>query len=194
VGRGPLAAAATGKPTPDHGRSTWQDAGKESVSVLMVCMGNICRSPMADAVLRHLVDEAGLADRVRVDSAGTHSYHLGNEPHPETQAELARRGVDVGEQRSRLVTPADLDSFDMVVAMDRANLAELQALAQPAGGIDAIHAHVSLLLDHAEEADVDEVPDPYYVGGYDRVYDLVDAGCRGLLEDVRERLAAQDRH
>jgi protein-tyrosine phosphatase len=163
----------------------------ESVSVLMVCMGNICRSPMADAVLRHLVDEAGLADRVRVDSAGTHSYHLGNEPHPETQAELARRGVAVGEQRSRLVTPADLDSFDYVVAMDHANMRELRALAQQAGGVDAVHAELSLLLDHAEDADVDEVPDPYYVGGYDVVYELVDAGCRGLLELLDERLATQ---
>jgi protein-tyrosine phosphatase len=160
----------------------------ETVSVLMVCMGNICRSPMADAVLRHLVDEAGLAERVRVDSAGTHSYHLGNEPHEETQAELARRGVDVGEQVSRLVTPADLDAFDLVVAMDRANLGELRALAQGAGGVDAIRAELSLLLDHAEDVDVDEVPDPYYVGGYDRVYDLVDAGCRGLLEHIEGRL------
>jgi protein-tyrosine phosphatase len=161
----------------------------ESVSVLMVCMGNICRSPMADAVLRHLVDEAGLTDRVRVDSAGTHSYHLGNEPHEETQAELARRGVDVGEQVSRLVTSADLDAFDLVVAMDRANLGELRALAQQAGGVDAVHAELSLLLDHADdELQVDEVPDPYYVGGYDRVYDLVDAGCRGLLEQIEGRL------
>jgi protein-tyrosine phosphatase len=160
----------------------------DHASVLLVCMGNICRSPMADAVLRHLVDEAGLADRVRVDSAGTHSYHLGNEPHPETQAELTRRGVDVGDQRSRLVTPADLASFDFVVAMDHANMGELRALAQEAGGVDAVHAELSLLLDHTDEADVDEVPDPYYVGGYDRVYELVDAGCRGLLDTVRATL------
>lgn len=163
----------------------------ETASVLLVCMGNICRSPMADAVLRAMVEEAGLASRVRVDSAGTHSYHLGHEPHPETQAELARRGVPVGSQRSRLVTPADLDSFDFVVAMDRANLAELVALAQQAGGVDAVHAELSLLLDHAGDAPGDaagEVPDPYYVGGYDRVYELVEAGCRGLLERIRARL------
>lgn len=160
----------------------------ESVSVLLVCMGNICRSPMADAVLRHLVAEEGLGDVVRVDSAGTHSYHLGNEPHPKTQAELARRGVDVGEQRSRLVTVADLEAFDLIVAMDRANLAELRVLAQQTGGEEAVRAELSLLLDHADDPDVDEVPDPYYVGGYDRVYDLVEAGCIGLLVRVRERL------
>lgn len=163
------------------------------VSVLMVCMGNICRSPMAEAVLRHRLEQDGMADRVLVDSAGTHSYHLGNPPHEETQAELARRGVEVGEQRSRLVAPADLEAFDLVVAMDEANLAELRALAHQAGGEDAVRAELSLLLDHAVDATGDalEVPDPYYVGGFDRVYDLVDAGCAGLLERLRERLAAR---
>lgn len=161
-----------------------------NVSVLFVCMGNICRSPMAEAVFRAHVAEAGLAERIRIDSAGTHSYHLGHEPHPETQAELARRGVDVGEQVSRLVTEGDLASFDLVVAMDRANLDELEALAGTVGSAE--RAELSLLLDHAAEdasiVDVDEVPDPYYVGGYDRVYDLVEAGSRGLLTRVRAML------
>jgi protein-tyrosine phosphatase len=160
--------------------------------VLMVCMGNICRSPMAEAVLRHQLEQAGLGARVEVDSAGTHSYHLGEPPHPETQAELERRGVAVGEQRSRLVTSADLDEFDLVLAMDRANLAELRSIAQRAGGLDTVHADVSLLLEHADDLPgepVDEVPDPYYVGGYDRVYDLVDAGCAGVVEVLSGRLA-----
>ncbi len=163
----------------------------KTVSVLMVCMGNICRSPMAEAVFRDLVEAEGLAASMRIDSAGTHSYHLGNEPHPETQAELARRGVPVGDQRSRLVTPADLESFDFVVAMDRANLDELRAIAHQLGGEDAIDAEIRLLLEYATEIPgehVDEVPDPYYVGGYERVYELVDAGCRGLIERVAVRL------
>lgn len=165
----------------------------ESVSVLLVCMGNICRSPMADAVLRHLVVEEGLAGRVRVDSAATHTYHLDHEPHPETQAELARRGVEVGDQRSRRVTVADLDEFDYVVAMDHHNMAELKLLVREAGGVGAVRAELSLLLEHASEIPgdtVEEVPDPYYVGGYDRVYELVRAGCEGLLEDIRTRLGA----
>ncbi len=162
----------------------------QSVSVLMVCMGNICRSPMAEAVFRDLVEAEGLGARVHVDSAWTHSYHLGNEPHPETQAELARRGVAVGDQRSRLVTPVDLESFDFVVAMDDENLAALRTIAHQLGGEDAIDAELSLLLQHAEELpgeQVTEGPDPYYVGGYDRVYELVRAGCEGLLERVRAR-------
>lgn len=139
--------------------------------------------------MRHLVAEAGLADRVTIDSAGTHSYHLDHAPHPETQAELARRGVDVGEQISRLVTPEDLDQFDLVVAMDRANLDGIAEVVQQAGGPDAVRAEVFLLLDHASTTDHDgEVPDPYYVGGYDRVYTLVEDGCRGLLEVVRAKL------
>lgn len=162
----------------------------ETVSVLFVCMGNICRSPMAEAVFRAQVVDAGLEDRVRIDSAGTHSYHLGHEPHPETQAELTRRGVEVGEQVSRLVTEGDLASFDLVVAMDRANLDGLEALA---GSVDgAERAEASLLLEHAADdarvGGVDEVPDPYYVGGYDRVYDLVEAGSHGLLTRVRAML------
>ncbi len=157
------------------------------IRVLMVCMGNICRSPMAEAVLRHKLEEAGVADRVLVDSAGTHSYHLGEPPHPETQAELARRGVDVGDQTSRLVTSADLDEFDFVFAMDRANLANLRELAHPAGGIDEVRAEVSLLLGDAE------VPDPYYEGGYERVFELVDAGCGELLERIVDRVTAEAR-
>ncbi|MCW2962010.1 MAG: protein tyrosine phosphatase [Thermoleophilia bacterium] len=159
------------------------------VSVLFLCMGNICRSPMAEAVFRALVVAEGLDDRIRIDSAGTHSYHLGHAPHPETQAELGRRGVAVGEQVSRLITPADLDEYDFIVAMDRANVAELGELLHAAGGAQAVRAEISLLLDHAEGEDHDgQVPDPYYAGGYDHVYELVDDGCRGLLETVRARL------
>ncbi|MBC7461818.1 MAG: low molecular weight phosphotyrosine protein phosphatase [Thermoleophilia bacterium] len=159
------------------------------VSVLMVCMGNICRSPMAEAVFRHLVTDAGLEGRVTIDSAGTHSYHLGHTPHPETQAELARRGVEVGEQISRLVTVSDLDVYDFVVVMDDANLDGVREVAQQAGGEARIQARIVRLLDYAPEVVETEVPDPYYVGGYDVVYDLVDAGCRGLLTAVEAELA-----
>jgi protein-tyrosine phosphatase len=164
-------------------------AASPTVSVLMVCMGNICRSPMAEAVLRHLVVDAGLEERVTIDSAGTHSYHLGHEPHPETQAELGRRGVEVGEQVSRLVTVADLDTYDHVVVMDDENLKNVREVAQQAGGEERVSARISRLLDHAGGVTETEVPDPYYVGGYDMVYDLVDAGCHGLLADIEAELA-----
>src|SRR5690606_10241712 len=117
-----------------------------------------------------------------------HGYHIGHEPHPETQAELARRGIAVGEHRSRFVTEADRTSIDLVIGMDDANMASVRDMAGTACGDDVVTAELSLLLDHASGCDATEVPDPYYVGGYDRVYDLVDAGCRGLLERVRELL------
>jgi protein-tyrosine phosphatase len=152
----------------------------DRIAVLFVCMGNICRSPMAESVFRHLVAESGLTERFSIDSAGTHPYHLGHRPHPETQAELQRNGVAVGDSVSRLVEAGDFENFDYIVAMDRDNLTNLRAVAEEA------HAEVFLLLDGCG-TDVDEVPDPYYVGGYDRVYELVHAGCSDLLERIVER-------
>lgn len=149
--------------------------------VLFVCMGNICRSPMAEAVFRHLVAEAGLAERFVIDSAGTGAWHVGEPPHPGTLAVLARNGVDPGPQRARQLAPPDFAGFDYVVAMDDENLAALRGLPREAG------ASVSLLLDHAPGAGAREVPDPYYSGGFDHVYGLVLAGCRGLLAQIRAR-------
>jgi protein-tyrosine phosphatase len=151
--------------------------------VLMVCMGNICRSPMAEALLRHHARERGLDGLVDVDSAGTHSYHLGHPPHPETVAELSRNGIDVGEQRSRLIEAADLTTCTMVLAMDRENLDRIEELAADVP-VGTVVARTGLLLDFASGANEAEVPDPYYVGGYDVVYQLVDAGCRGLLDEL----------
>lgn len=147
----------------------------EPIRVLFVCLGNICRSPMAEAVFRHLVVEAGLADRIQADSAGTGDWHLGSAPHPSTQEQLRLNGVVVGDQQARQVRRDDAELFDYVVAMDSANLGDLRR----SFGMDQ-HAQLSLLLDHAD-ADLVDVPDPYYAGGYDRVYELVDDGCRGLL-------------
>jgi protein-tyrosine phosphatase len=137
---------------------------------------------MADAVMRHLVAEAGLADEIQVDSAGTGDWHVGSRPHRETQAELGRRGVPVGEQRARQVTADDFHEFDYIVAMDSDNLADLRALAH---GRD-VHAELSLLLAHAPRITERDVPDPYYVGGFDIVYDLVAAACAELLEEICE--------
>jgi protein-tyrosine phosphatase len=151
------------------------------VKVLFVCMGNICRSPMAEAVFRHLVTEAGLADQFEIDSAGTHEYHIGARPHPGTQRILAAHGVAVGDQRARHVHPYDVDYFDYIIAMDGDNATDLKAVAPDS-------TKVARLLDFAPHAPVRNVPDPYYVGNFEAVYDLVLAGARGLLAHiVRER-------
>jgi protein-tyrosine phosphatase len=151
------------------------------IRVLFVCMGNICRSPMAEALFRHKVEQAGLADRFEIDSAGTHAYHEGSAPHPETQEQLRLNEIEIGDGRSRVVTADDLESFDYVIAMDGENVENMAALSEAAP-----HAHVSRLLEWAD-GDLVDVPDPYYVGGYDRVFDLVDAGCDALLESICER-------
>lgn len=153
----------------------------EPIRVLFVCMGNICRSPMAEAVFRHQVAEAGLADRFVIDSAGTGGWHVGEPPHHGTLAVLARHGIDPGNQRARQITRADFDRFDYIVAMDEENLADLRRLRRDG------RAQISLLLEHTSETPYREVPDPYYTGGFDHVFDLVEAGCRGLLEHIRQR-------
>jgi protein-tyrosine phosphatase len=147
-------------------------------------MGNICRSPMAEAVFRHQVAEAGLGDRFVVDSAGTGAWHVGEPPHRGTLAVLARHGVDAGPQRARQLTPEDFGRFDYILAMDEENLSEMRRFLR------GPHAHVGLLLDYAPELAEREVPDPYYSGGFDHVFHLVEAGCRGLLAHLREREGA----
>lgn len=147
--------------------------------VLFVCMGNICRSPMAEAVFRHLVAEAGLSERFVIDSAGTGAWHAGEPPHRGTHAILAQHGVDVGPQRARQIAPDDLATFDYVLAMDEENLGDLRRMRRDPA------ARVSLLLDHAPALGVREVPDPYYSGGFEHVYRLVEAGCQGLLAEIR---------
>lgn len=156
--------------------------GSFMVSVLFVCLGNICRSPMADAVMRNLIDDAGLSDQIRVDSAGTGDWHVGEPPHAGTRTELSRRGVDEGDMRARQVTGDDLHEFDYVIAMDAQNLDDLLQLA---ARLDTRpHARLSLLLEHAGAVDDLDVPDPYFVGGFDAVFDLVHAGCEGLLRHI----------
>ncbi|MGQ9370915.1 low molecular weight protein-tyrosine-phosphatase [Azospirillum sp. ST 5-10] len=152
------------------------------VRVLFVCTGNICRSPTAEGVFRHLVRAAGLDDRIATDSAGTTDYHTGEAPDPRSQEAARARGVDLSDLRARRVTPEDFRAFDYVLAMDRGHLAQLRRLA-PA---DAT-ATVRLYLDYAPGAARREVPDPYYGQGshFTEVLDLVEEGARGLLEHIR---------
>jgi protein-tyrosine phosphatase len=150
-------------------------------------MGNICRSPTAEAAFRRAVEEAGLGDRIETDSAGTHDYHIGEPPDPRTQQAARRRGLDLSALRGRQVSETDFHEFGWIVAMDRANLRLLEARCPPAQ-----RYKLSLLLEHAQESPVREVPDPYYGGeqGFEHVLDLVEQGAAGLLEKVRKALDA----
>lgn len=155
------------------------------LSVLMICMGNICRSPMAEAVLRGKLLQAGLGELVRVDSAGTHGFHRGAAPDPRAVAQAARRGWRLDGQKSRPVEAADFERFDLLLAMDEDNLAELRDRC-PEPQADRL----GLLLDHAPWLDGREVPDPYYssVAAFDHALDLIEPACDGLLLALRRRL------
>ena len=153
------------------------------VSVLFVCMGNICRSPTAEGVFRHRVAEAGLDDRVLADSAGTHAYHVGEPPDRRARSAAERRGISLEDIRARRVASDDFERFDYVIAMDRDNLAMLMEQSGPE------HRQKIRLFLEFTDAHVDEVPDPYYGGaaGFERVLDLVEDASQGLLELLREK-------
>lgn len=157
---------------------------KNKVSVLFVCMGNICRSPTAEAVFRHYVENAGLSRYIRIDSAGTHDYHIGDAPDLRTQRAAQQRGYDMSGLRGRQVDAGDFLRFDFVLAMDRTNLANLQRII-PHGS----DAHPRLFLEYARHHAEREVPDPYYGGadGFERVLDMVEDAAEGLLQHIRQR-------
>ncbi len=150
-------------------------------SVLFVCLGNICRSPLAEGVLRDEAARAGID--IEVDSAGTGDWHVGHAPDKRAQAVAAKNGLDIGGLRARQVGPEDFHAFDHVVAMDSMNLADLEAM-RPA---DA-NATLGRLLDYAPELGVGDVPDPYQGGpeGFDETYRLVTAGVAGLIATLKE--------
>ena len=154
------------------------------VSVLFVCMGNICRSPTAHGVFRSLVFRENLADHIEIDSAGTHAYHVGNEPDRRAQDTARRRGIDLSDLVARRVETLDFERFDYVVAMDQDNFLSLSEIC-PSAHRNKIH----LFMDFAPEMRTREVPDPYYGGdaGFERVFDLVEAASAGLLVEIRNR-------
>ena len=154
-----------------------------SVCVLFVCMGNICRSPTAHALFRNAVTAAGLDDEITTDSAGTHAYHIGNPPDARATATALTRDIDMTGLRARQVCQADFEQFDYVVAMDRENLALLEASCPP-----AMLDRLSLMLDWAEGRG-DEVPDPYYGGdgGFLRVFDMLAEASQRLLTHIASR-------
>lgn len=146
--------------------------------ILFVCMGNICRSPTAEGVARNIIINSGLENILKVDSAGTHDYHIGESPDPRTCQAALQRGIDLSGLRARQVCPEDFERFDLLLAMDRANLAHLKRGARP-----EYHAKLGLFMTYADAFAEDEVPDPYYGGekGFERVLDMAEDAARGLI-------------
>lgn len=159
----------------------------DRIGVLFVCLGNICRSPLAAAVFRKLVRSAGLESRFEVDSAGTSDWHVGEPPDARAVAVARRRGVELAG-RARQITPRDLERFDYVIVMDAENLADVERLARevrPGGEV-----HLLREFDPVAGGAL-EVPDPYFGGrrGFEEVHDIIERSCRGLLEHIRAERA-----
>jgi protein-tyrosine phosphatase len=161
------------------------DEKREQVSVLFVCLGNICRSPTAEGVFRKLVGDAGLHELIRIDSAGTAGYHEGHPPDARATAAAAARGFELAGIRARRIAAEDFESFDFILAMDEENLMDLRRAAP-----DNARAELRLLLEFAAGCSETAVPDPYYGGrnGFEQVLDLVTEACAGLLEELRRKL------
>ena len=147
------------------------------IRVLFVCLGNICRSPMAEGVFQHKVKEAGLSNKITTDSAGTGHWHIGKPPHQGTRQILEVNGIAYSH-RARQIAEEDLDAFDYILTMDEMNWYEVQILGRGT-------AKIARFLDYAPQFGIQEVPDPYYTGGFGEVYKLVDAAATGLLTALR---------
>lgn len=159
------------------------------VKVLLICMGNICRSPTAHAVFRNLVQEHGLTELIEIDSAGTHAYHVGNPPDSRSMQTARKRGIDMSDLRARQVDLGDFYHYDHLIAMDDYNLSLLQEMAPR----DMAHK-LSLFLSFAPHLNEREVPDPYYGGvdGFELVFDMVQAASEGLLSHIKSNHLHQD--
>lgn len=152
--------------------------------VMFVCMGNICRSPMAEGVFRHLVRQAGLDEVVRVASAGTHAFHAGEAPDKRAQAVAVKRGYDISDLRASKIRDKDFDEFDMILAMDWDNLAALQQMVPK-----KYHHKLQLLMRFATEHETATIADPYYgnAQGFEQALDYIEDACNGLLEVAKRR-------
>ncbi len=153
------------------------------MKILFVCMGNICRSPTAHGLFLSLLNEARLIDQFEIDSAGTHSWNIGNPPDISSQVTAKKHGVDISGLRARRVTQKDYDYYDYIVAMDNSNLNNMH---------DTCEQHnqhkLKLLLDYADNTECSEVPDPYgdSIDGFETVYALIEQGCLGLLRALNK--------
>ncbi|MFC4348821.1 low molecular weight protein-tyrosine-phosphatase [Kordiimonas lipolytica] len=154
------------------------------VKVLFVCMGNICRSPMAEGAFRAAVDKAGLSDRITIDSAGTISYHAGNPPDRRAQATAKKNGIDISGQRARQVRDDDFHTFDHILVMDHDNLQNLMDRAAPEH-----QGRIELFMSYAPDHPYEEMPDPYYgeVNQFDLCFEAAAEAAAGLLEAIKAR-------
>ncbi|WP_290890845.1 low molecular weight protein-tyrosine-phosphatase [Hoeflea sp.] len=157
---------------------------RTQLSVLFVCMGNICRSPLAEGILREALVDAGLGAHVSIDSAGTGNWHQGDAPDPRSVETASGHGIDISAQRARQVAPEDFDRFDLIFAMDRSNAATLKARSP-----SARHGRIFLFLDYTLGKTAD-VPDPYYGGadGFENVFQLLREGCKALVSRLGSEL------
>ena len=149
------------------------------MKILMVCLGNICRSPMAEGIMTELVRQNALD--WQIDSAGTGSWHIGESPDRRAIATCTRKGIDIAQQRARQVCSADLDAFDLVFAMDRTNYADLRRLARTDAQKRKIH-----LISAFGDSGSGDIPDPYFDGSFDAVYQLLESVCADVLDTVRK--------
>ncbi len=144
--------------------------------ILMVCLGNICRSPLAQGALEYLAKSNDI--KIRVDSAGTGAWHIGNSPDPRAQRVAISRGWKIGSQRARKITPMDFTYFDLILAMDKNNLLDLEAARPPNS-----RTPIKLLLEFSSEKNI-EVPDPYYSENFEFVAGLIEKACSGLIDSM----------
>lgn len=149
--------------------------------VLFVCLGNICRSPMAEALMRDLVEKEGLSEQISIDSAGTGSWHIGNPPHEGTLKILNKKNIRTDGMTARQFTKEDFSEFDYIVAMDESNIENMYKMTELQD-----QPHVFRLLDLTD--DRKDVPDPYFTGDFQETYDLVTKGCQALLEKIQKDL------
>ncbi|KRE83108.1 hypothetical protein ASG89_13360 [Paenibacillus sp. Soil766] len=153
------------------------------IRVLFVCLGNICRSPMAEAVFRHQVKEAGLEDVISIDSAGTGDWHIGHPPHQGTRDILDRNQIEYEGLQARQVRPDDFHQFTYIIAMDESNIVNLATFA-PEFAENRKQASIHKLLDFSSNQTITEVPDPYYTGKFQEVYEMVEESCSRLLAHI----------
>ena len=154
------------------------------ISVLFVCMGNICRSPTAQGVFEQLLVKNDLAAVIQIDSAGTHAYHIGEKPDERASAAALKRGINLSSQKARRIRPDDFHDFDYIIAMDSSNYEDLASNCPPEH-----ESKLRLLMEFAPDIEVYEVPDPYYGGatGFERVLDLIEQASAGLLAHIRQQ-------